>query len=311
MSNLRTRQIRTVPNWLIACGLIALLVAVPGLSGADSVLPLPQGVAGTRGPTPLRMGASLLQVESFATAMDQREVRTFYRRTLPSAGWRMDLLPWQASHVAAMQRMEETLQRSPNAPEAPALRARLDTLKATKDETLGGQLYATRGEEHVLISVQPADSGTVVFLNRWEGTPPWARAAAGGRRKGRAAARDAGSKPVSRAPLFVSVPRYPGVEDLSGPASESTDDATQRWGTSDATEPVAAYYRKQMARNGWKPVRTSPGAAGDEHAVVLHYQKPGRRCVVKIGTGTSEQDPVLRTVITVAVVPTGAGGQGW
>src|SRR3989338_8254383 len=109
---------------LVLLGALSLLVAAPGLSGADSALPLPQGVAGTRGPTPLRMGASLLQIESFATAMDKREVRTFYRRALPSAGWRMDLLPWQASHVAAMQRVEETLQRSPNAPEAPAPRAR-------------------------------------------------------------------------------------------------------------------------------------------------------------------------------------------
>src|SRR3989338_1160062 len=100
LSNLRTRQIRTVPNWLIACGLIALLVAVPGLSGADSVLPLPQGVAGTRGPTPVRMGGSMLQIESFATAIDQREVRMFYRRTLPSAGWRVDPPPRQGADGA-------------------------------------------------------------------------------------------------------------------------------------------------------------------------------------------------------------------
>jgi hypothetical protein len=258
-----------------------------------------------------------MQVESFLTDEDEYAMRAFYAEALPRTGWRVELLPWQEAHVNTIRRMEQQLRRNPNAPEAARLQARVEQLQATQHELLGAQLYALRADEHLLINFMPADLGTVVFLNRWHGRPIWERGASDHRRwdpPGASAAGGLLAETADHTPerLPLSVPAYPEARPVAQDTPGMADQLVWRWTTSDALDEVAAYYRQQMPRRGWKLLGGQGSVlSGTEGEHILRFQKPGRLCVVALKPGAALEQ-AEQTNITVAVQPTTSGRRsGW
>src|SRR3989338_2511877 len=164
---------------LIGC----LLWLVPGAEGyaetdlsasraVQAGLPLPPGVAALAQGTTVDLGATALDVDSFVTPMKEQPLIEFYHAALPNAGWGVEPLPWQAQHDQATKRLKKTLKEHRQAPEADQLKRLSEEFEQTNRD-IRRQIYATRGSEHVIVNLWPAEKGTIVFINHWSGDKFW------------------------------------------------------------------------------------------------------------------------------------------
>ena len=146
---------------------------IPGFSD----VPFPFDASRFPEPRAFEMAGVTLRIYGFAVTGSWERMADFYEQAFPASGWHLGLLPWQAHHVMVTERLERWLRDHAESPQAPELRLRLAELQRTTRE-LRRQLYASRGDEHLIVQLwSMTDGGTVVFLNRWTGDWPLLRQA--------------------------------------------------------------------------------------------------------------------------------------
>ncbi len=286
-----------------------------GQAWAESKIPLPDGVPPLTEPTAVQLGAAHLAVQSFTTDMDLDVVRAFYEQALPAAGWQIAQLPWQAQQAKVTAQFEERLRAQPEGDDAEALRKRIGDFHETLHQ-MRRQLYATRGHEQVIVNLIPMEARTAVFLNRWQGNPPWGGAGggAGGASPG------TGRWPATNVccsgeevqgagdVLAYGIRRYPGSKLIAKSTGGNKDSVTMILKTPDAFAHVEAYYIKQMAYSHWaldaqKSGQVSP--AGSEGAPAgfrtLTFRNANQICL--IAGSTSREASGAQTLIMISVMP--------
>ncbi|MDP3703526.1 MAG: hypothetical protein Q8R78_04000, partial [Candidatus Omnitrophota bacterium] len=217
--------------WLVPAAIVRAETDLSASRVVQAGLPLPPGVAPLAQGTTIDVGATALDVDSFVTAMQEQPLIEFYQRALPKAGWRVEPLPWQAQQDQATKRVEKALKEHRQAPEA--AQSKLKQLSEEFEQTsrdIQRQIYATRGSEHVIVNLWPAEKGTIVFINHWSGDRSWMGGPVpNGRRSTPApASPDSGGwlqenvccsgeevPGLSGEALPMSVPRYPNAKAIA------------------------------------------------------------------------------------------------
>lgn len=310
----------------------------PSSGGTASVrgfhIPLPKGaLAMPGGPRIVRLGTRSLEVESFVVQMEERALVKFYERELTRAGWRLDKLPWQAQNEQATRRLARMVDR---------LRTRQDIQEAEKEEMetrfremqdsqelMRQKIYASQGQEHVIVNLMPMGGSTAIFFNRWTGkssltgvgavATAWDYSGAdpGVQANPRTALYEATLRPTAtaasvmqsdafstknvccsdaevpglEASLPFGVPRYPEARAAAQSEPMSGDRASIFLMTPDAPAEVVAYYRRQMPREGWQPLDAQRGRIGERDTVdLLRYQRADRICDITI-EGSAQEVP--------------------
>jgi hypothetical protein len=281
----------------------------PTVSVATDV-PLPAGVSVPLERSQVRLGSHTLDVSRFETNLDEDALIRFYETELPHLGWRLELLPWQAQHLALTQRLAQALKDHPDWPEAPAMRTMLSGNQATIRQ-MRSQMYARRGEEHVIVNLLHEGSGIAVYLNRWRGEAFWEspqRSANGTARSlptNVVCSKDA--VPGTGDLLPFEVPRYPGARLVAQSTSPIGENATSFLMTTDRLEPVMNYYRRHMPSHGWRMVSDESQVlmAGKGAARIFTYEKPNHVCVVTLQSLARRGGwlaGVEQTTMTIAVL---------
>jgi len=316
---------------LVWLGCAAIVRAETDLRASRAVqagLPLPPGVVAlTSQATTVDVGATSLEVESFVTTMQGEPLIEYYQGALPNAGWRVEPLPWQTQHEQATKRLKKAVTEHRQAPEA--AQSKLNQLSEEYAQTahdVRRQIYATRGSEHVIVNLWPAEKGTIIFMNRWSGDRSWLEGLAANGRLGTAPAapgsggwlRDnvccSGEEvpALSGSLLPMSVPRYPNAKAIARSEPAGGGRSTALLKTPDSAKAVADFYRNEMPATGWKLLNEESRGSeeGGETALLLTFQKPDRMCMLTIqGSSSSkpEQGETLVTVSTELRVPQPGG----
>jgi hypothetical protein len=150
-------------------GVVGLaLTALSGVAAADD-LPLPPDVGTLPQPYQLQIGTQPVAAQGFETSWSLERLRAFYEQALPKRGWRITLMPWMAQvkeQQAEFQRRVEEHQEEIE--QDPELKARLEDVDfSSAEEQMDALIYAVRGTEHLLLNMQPQESGkiTLCFVN--------------------------------------------------------------------------------------------------------------------------------------------------
>ncbi len=284
---------------------LAAGLALGGVASAET-LPLPDGVGPLPEPSNIELGRTPLEVQGYQVVGDVRTARRFYEETLPRRGWRLTALPWQSQHRDATSRLERFLQHDPEAAADAALAGRLAEMQATLPD-LDRQLYAVKGNEHVVVQFFPSDSGrgTTVFINQWQGTPPWERNSALGS-PGLGAEPEVcctgADVPDSGGPLPFGLPRYPGATVLVKTESREADSAEIFLRSDDSPAAIAGFYRAQMGYAGWEPfddpeLRELVGPQG------LGFRTRTHLCAVMVDPAGGDDPAGSQTLISLMVLP--------
>jgi len=301
--------------WLVPAALAAAETQPSASRAAQAGLPLPPGVAALSHATTVDVGATALNVESFVTAMKEQPLIEFYQTALPNAGWQVEPLPWQEQQEQATKRLEKALKEHRQAPEADQLKQLSKEFQQTTQD-LQRQIYATRGSEHVIVNLWPAEKGTMIFINHWSGDRSWLEGPVTNGRHGAAQAPPASGgwlrenvccsgeavPGLSGDVLPMSVPRYPNAKAIARSTPAGGGRSTIVLKTADAAAAVADFYRDRMPATGWKLTKEESRGSDDgkETAVVLTFQKPDRLCMLTI-QGSSQSTPGQgETLVTVS-----------
>ncbi|MBI3321996.1 MAG: hypothetical protein HYZ91_07010, partial [Candidatus Omnitrophica bacterium] len=145
------------------------------LAGAEE-LPLPDDVKALGPGYEIAIGSQPLLARNFATSHSVGEVRAFYHKELAKHGWQVGALPWIEGVRKKQQEFKQALQQHPDWEHDPALTPEMKTQLRDAStnidrltEQMAGTLYATRGTDHVWLTMSPDAEGTVVAVAQWEG----------------------------------------------------------------------------------------------------------------------------------------------
>ena len=334
----------------IRLGLAALWMAAAlpaaqasSLSGTgQAAIPLPRGIRGLPEPTRVDLGASTLYVHAFAVRMEDEALVAFYEQALPSAGWRIEQLPWQADQEKAVSGLKRALtyhRQAMDDTQRQETEAWLGRLEEGR-KSLRRELYATNGVEHVIINLWPLKEGkgTTVFINRWSGSRQWLGVGSQYVQGSGLGVRGTYPEPRTQNPepsdvqsgfpmknvccsgeevpdlqgaLPFSIPRYPGAKAVARTTPPGGVSTTVLLMVPDSEPAVTAYYRSEMAAGGWKLLDEEGEGKGSGAGVRhLRFQRPDRICELTIAAPapgkTGAGGP--HTLVTVAVRPRVQGG---
>ena len=161
--------------WLLS-GLWSVMPVCGASAAAQMEVPLPKGVVAVSEAQQVDLGRGTLEVETFTTDLSEQALIEFFDEALPASGWEPELLPWQAHQAVATARLERILNEHRDGSKAPQLEARLEQMQDSA-HAMRRQLYASNGQEHVIVNLMPMEDGIAVFINRWSGDRSWMGAA--------------------------------------------------------------------------------------------------------------------------------------
>jgi hypothetical protein len=277
-------------------------------------IPLPPGVASLSEPSELTIGSTPLQVQGFSTTMGYRQLRAFYEKALPKAGWRIEPLPWQAHHARVERDFDQASRRDREAAEDPQMQAMKEKLDRTS-QSLERQLYARYGNRQLIMNFTTVGDRRVVFLNQWNGRAEWmemrpASAAAGGTATSEGGAwpktnaccsDESVSETEVRRILPTTIPPYPGARVIATNRSASGESRVAVMETPDDRTLVEQFYSKHLAYNGWTELA---GAAGRLPRGMVMYEKDELLCGLALASAPTAADGTSgpSTVITIHVL---------
>ena len=273
--------------------------AVSGAQAAEITVPLPSRVV-TRmpGPYQVQLGSRAMAVSGFVTDLSDQDLLTFYQERLPHAGWRLETLPWQAEHGAAMAQLQQAAAAQPEGADSQQLQRQLASMEQTA-RGMKRQLYASQGTERIIVNLLPVAGGTMVFLNRWtesEGEKPGSRAFTSAN-----VCCSSEAVPGMSERLPFGVPTYPGARVLASGTPQTGGSSATVLVTPDEPQAVMAFYARAMSEQGWQPDdERSDEAGGTAELLVAVYRRQGTICRLS----SQRPDSDTKTVITVSVTST-------
>lgn len=278
--------------WLVIAGTLALAVSA---AAEPARLPVPNDVIELPDTYRVDVADTALGVEGYVTAMPVEELLAFYGKALSSNGWRMEPLPWQTQHAQAMDHIDEAMKKDPAVAQDAAMQARQAQLQRTQ-RSLERRLHAVHGQDHVVVQLLPyPGEQTAVFLNRWSGQAGWERTASSPAGADQSCC--SGAPLANPGVLPMSLPQYPGSAVIAKSAGTTGDNATVALTTPDGADAVEAFYKKQMAYNGWQLEQASTQGEGLRF---LSFHNNSRLCGIVLGPGGA---PGAQTLITMEVMP--------
>lgn len=230
----------------------------------SSDVPFPPGLTSPHDVSTVRLGPQTMEVLTFVTNRPREELMAYYEQALTQLGWERALLPWQAHHRRVEDGMRQWLHAHPEAATAPTIHTQL-AQAAGVSKLLRGQVYARRGEQHVIVNLVAMGQGTTVFLNRWSGAAIWDQnPAAPARRQSEEPHQTAwfetnvccSGASVSNEAFWqsVGIPRHPQARVMAESRSEASGQATVLLEIPEGPEHVLAYYRARLSSQGWQLV---------------------------------------------------------
>ena len=260
---------------IIRATLPVFLLLAAGPLGYAEQFPLPGDVEELPQPYELTLGSRPVQAQGFSTRLSLEQLRAFYEQALPQQGWDIRPLPWAAQFQDKVDELERLMEEQPELADDPQVAEQLASIDTEKiEQFMRRAIYAVRGTEHVLLTINPQGARTLVFVNRWEEPVSGARSsqdappgflgvspADGDARAGWPAVNPCcGDEEVPGAlrKLPNSIPRYPNGRLTSTGGSASQRAMSEMYLTEDAPATIADYYRQQMTYNGWSRIESVP-----------------------------------------------------
>ncbi|MBI2093965.1 MAG: hypothetical protein HYT88_04510 [Candidatus Omnitrophica bacterium] len=225
----------------------------------------------------VRIGKATLSVQGFGTEDDPQTLLEFYEEALPIFGWTKLLLPWQAQQLSLIDQLSLTIQNEPNTNRQKQLQSLVQAYRNTA-MALRRQIFATRGNERVIVNLLPMGKGTAVFLNRWAGDEaPWV----GQQQHATNICCSEEGIDENTVDLPVSIPRYPNGRVISQ-AQSTASSQTLLLVTQDPIEQVRSYYQEQMVRSGWKRREVQGAGYKVQEEKRLEFERLGRYCAIEL-----------------------------
>lgn len=222
-------------------------------------LPVPPETTMVSPPNALMMGSQPVKATALRTRLSAEQARAFYEKALPKNGWTIQEAPWLQRAVQERDATREKLAAQPELSKDPRAAATLSDENFQRFQMAARQqLYAERDRERLFIGFASSGNQTMLAITRWEGdrnnpagldpsapAPAWPAANP---------CCEGQEVPAALRQTPASIPAYPAGRLIStgaSPAAVGRQTVSEMYLTADAADAVKAYYRQQMAYNGW------------------------------------------------------------
>ncbi len=267
-------------------------------------LPVPDDAMLPQEGLELWLGASRLETFLVTSRNTSEALQAFFLTSLPTEGWDVRWLPWQARNVAMLQQFQQWQIGETDPRQRQVLGEHIALYQATQ-KSLAKTLYAQRGTQRLIVDLEKGEAGTLIYFHRWEAPvkndesddslPAWL---------GRNVLCNRDAVPGQEREWADFVPAYPASRTMSKTIGQNTGDVTILALLADEVKVAQDLYARKLEREGWQPTAEYDpvyGNMGSKSALIYHRGE--ERCAVFLSPlSASPETDGYRTVLTLVTM---------